>query len=162
MLNGIHYFLFFIFLLSLRPSIGIKDGDYYISYLKKYWYLVIATLLFGILYLNVIPFAFILYMIFLLFAFDSDGSPIALYTALKNSLKMIIYNFPVFLLLYLVLGILGILVHSLVGSALGYFEGFTIATVLYILFTPIQVAFITNIYIKFLHSQPTLYFHQPE
>lgn len=162
MLNGIHYFLFFIFLLGMRPSIGIKDEDYFTYYFKKYWYLLVATILFGIFYLYVIPFAFIIYMLFLLFAFDSDGSPASLLIALRNSGKMVIYNFPVFLVLFLLLLIIGILVHSLVGFALGYFEGFTIATVLYIVFTPIEVAFIMNLYIKFLHSQPALYFNQPE
>ncbi len=162
MLNGIHYFLFFIFLLGMRPSVGIKDEDYFLSHIKKYWYLLITTILFGILYLDVFPFAFIIYMLFLLFAFDSDGSPASLLMALRNSGKMVIYNFPVFLLLFLLLLIIGIMVHSLVGSALGYFEGFTIATLLYILFTPIEIAFITNLYIKFIHSQPALYFNQPE
>ncbi len=162
MLNGIHYFLFFLFLVGMRPSVGIKDRAYFEYYLTHYWYLLVATLLFGILYIDVIPFAFIIYMLFLLFAFDSDGSPAQLVTALRNSLKMAFYNFPVFALFFLLYIVLEVMLHYLVGFALGYFGGLTIAALLYILCVPLEVACLTNLYIKFLHSQSSLYFKQSE
>lgn len=164
-LNGIHYIILFLFLLGMRPSVGIKDREYFYFYCMKYWYLFIATICFGILYeelLYIIPLLLIFYMLFLLFVFDSDGSASSLIAALRNSGKMIFYNLPIFLVLFLVFVMMGIVVDFLVGFALGYFGGLTIATLLYIIFTPIYVAFITNLYIKLVHSQSVLYFQQPE
>lgn len=165
LLNGIRYTILFMFLLGMRPSVGIKDKDYFYYYCSKYWYLFIATICFGILYeefLYVIPLLLIFYILFLLFVFDSDGSVRALVPALINSGKMILYNFPIFFLLFLLFVMIGIVLDFLVGFALGYFGGLTSATLLYIVFTPIYVACITNLYIKLVHSQSTLYFQQPE
>lgn len=162
LLNSVHHFLFFIFLLAMRPSIDIKDRIYFGHYLKQYWYFVLVSIAFGISHLYVIPFAFIIYMVFLLFVFDSYGSKNELILALKNSVKMVVFNFPIFLILLAVLAIINIIVYYLVAFALGYFGGLTLAVLIYILFVPIQVAFISNLYIKFIHGQSSLYFKQPE
>lgn len=162
MLNGIHYFLFFMFVLGMRPSVGLKDRAYFEYYITKYWYLLVATLLFGIVCVDVIPFAFIVYILFLLFAFDSEGTSAQLLMAARNSGKMVLYNFPVFCLFFVAYILLELLLYGFVAFALGYFGGLTIATLLYILCVPLEIACLTNLYIKFLHSQPTLYFSQPE
>jgi hypothetical protein len=161
LLNGIRHFLYFIFLLGMRPSVDIKNWDYFKRYLQKYWYFLVITILFGLTQIYIIPFLFIFYMIFLLFMFDSYNSLQGIVTALKNSFFMILYNFPIFLLLYLVLGFIMWLVSLFIKLTLG-FGGLAIATLLYILFAPIQLVFIINLYIKFLHGQSSLYFKQPE
>ncbi len=162
LLNGMLHFLFFIFLLGMRPSVDVKNWNYFERYLKKYWYLFIITIALGISHVYIIPFIFIAYLLFLLFAFDSHGSGQEIIIAIKNSFKMIVFNFPVFFILFGVLGIINLILYFLVAFALGYFGGLTIASILYIIFVPIEVAFITNLYIKFLHGQPSLYFKQPE
>lgn len=165
-LNGILHLFFFLFLLKMRSSIGIKNRDYFEQYVRKYWYFLLISLLFGISYLYAIPFfgniVFLLYMLFLLFTFDSDGSSIQLIIAFKNSVRMLLYNFPIFLVLLGILSIINVILSFLIYFAIHYFGGLTIALLLYILVVPIQIALISNLYIKFIHAQPSLYFNQPE
>ena len=162
LLNSIWGFLIFMFTLGMRASVDIKNKDYFLYYSKKYWYLGIVTLLLSISHIFIIPFSFIFYVLFLLFIFDSYGSASEFILALKNSIKMLIYNLPIFLLLFFVLRFVNLILYALVAFALGYFGGLTIATFFYILFMPIHIAFIANLYIKFIHSQSSLYFNQPE
>lgn len=162
MLNSIRYGLIFLFALGLRPSIGQKTWDYFHENLQKFWYLMIAMILCGITGVYIIPFVFIWTLFFLFAAFDSHGSMSELLVACRSSFLMVLYNLPICILIYGLLGVINIVLYYLVAFALGYFGGLTIAVFLYILFIPIEVAIIANLYIKFIHGQPSLYFKQPE
>lgn len=161
-LSAILHFLFFVAILAMRPSTALKDWDYFYAYMSRFWVLLIITVFLGLSRLYIIPLSFITYMFFLLFAFDTRGSIGEMLIALRNGLLMMIYNLPICVLLWGVLALVNLALYSLVGLALGYFGGLTVAVFLYIVFVPIEIAFITNLYIKFVHSQSSLYFSQPQ
>ncbi len=162
LLNSMRYFLFFMFALALRPSVALKSWEYYHGYLKQFWYVMILTIVLGLLQVYLIPLFFIGYMFFLLFFLDTDGSFRAAPMAVRNGFLMLLYNIPICVVVYAALGVINVLLFYLIAFALGYFGGLTIAAFLYVLFVPIEVAIITNLYIKFMHSQSFLYFKQPE
>lgn len=170
LLDGIRYFLLFTFLLGMRPSVAVKDYDYFMEYFRKYWYLLALTIIMGMINIYLIPLWFIIffpflsiiYMLFLLFVFDGDSTIHGILSAFKRSIVMFVYNFPVFLVLIAALSVVNVVLYGLIAFALGYFGGLAIATLLYILFTPVQVVLIINLYIKYIHSQPLLYFKQVE
>ncbi len=163
-LNVMFHFLFFIFCLAMRPSTDIKDMDYFRSYLQRYWILLVGMIGLGIVRVLTIsvPFVFIWYVFFVLFAFDSNGSGNDVVKALKNGFMMLLYNFPVCVLLWITFLIINFILDGFIFFALGYFGGLTMAAILYIFFVPIEVALITNLYIKFVHGQSSLYFPQPK
>ena len=130
--------------------------------IKSKWYLLVLSIVLGISAAYYIPFLIIYYPLFLIFALDSASTLKASVLSLKNSAKMLLYNLPLFLIAYAIVGVLNFILHYLVAFALGYFGGLAFATVLYIIFIPIEVALLMNLYIKSLHSQPSLYFSQPE
>src|SRR3989304_5686694 len=74
MLNTVLHTMYFFACLTIRPSVAIKDKAYYRSYVMQYWYLLLLGVVLGNTYFFVIPFAFILYIFFVLFAFDGGGS----------------------------------------------------------------------------------------
>ncbi len=166
LLNGMLHFLFFFFALAMRPSVALKDWSYFRSYTERFWVLLVLTLILGVSQIYVIPiaglFIFIMYMFFLLFSFDTHGSMNELIRSMQNSFIMVLYNLPICAVLWGVLAVINFILYELVGFALGYFGGLTIAAILYILVVPIEVAFITNLYIMFVHSQSSLYFPQPK
>lgn len=162
LLNSMRYFLFFMFTLALRPSVDIKNWDYYYRYIQRFWYIMLLTIVLGLLHVYLIPLVFIGYMFFLLFFLDTDGSYQAIGLSIRNACLMVLYNLPLCLILFGTVGIINVFLFYLIAFALGYFGGLTIAAFLYIFFVPIEVALITNLYIKFMHGQSALYFKQPE
>lgn len=162
LLNSMLHFLVFIFALEIRPSVARKDEAYFVAYIKERWYLLVLTILLGVLPVYYIPLSFIWYMLFLFFALDTKGSVSELMFALKSSVKMLVYNLPLFVVIWAVVGLITVIMNFFVAFALYYFGGLTFAFILYILFVPIQIALIDNVYVKLLHDQPSLYFKQPE
>lgn len=161
-LNSMLHFFFFIFCLAMRPSTDIKDMAYFRSYIERFWLLLVVAILLGISRVYVVPFVFIWYIFSLLFAFDSGSSLNDLLRSFQNGFVMVLYNLPVCVALWAVLAVLNVVLYYFIGFALGYFGGLTMAAILYIFFVPIEVALITNLYIKFLHGQSSLYFPQPK
>lgn len=163
-LNSMHHVLFFLFCLAMRPSIGIKDVAYFRSYLTRFWilFLLALAIIFGVSRIYVVPLTFIWYIFSILFAFDSSGGLLDIVYALKNGFMMVLYNVPICAALWVALAAINVLLYYLVGFALGSFGGLTMTATLYLFFVPVEVAFITNLYIKFVHSQSSLYFSQPK
>ncbi len=162
MLNSMRYFCVFIFTLALRPSIEQKSWSYFYSYVQRFWYTMIFMILFGLFYVYVIPLSFIWTVFFLLAALDTHGSFGELRVAFRTSFIMLLYNAPICIILYGLLSVINLVLYYLIGFALGFFGGLTLAALLYIIFVPIEIALITNLYIKFIHDHPSLYFKQPE
>lgn len=160
LLNTTLHTIYFICCLSLRPSVAIKDKAYFIEYLTRYWYLLVLGIVLGNTYVFFIPLMFIFYMFFLLFAFDSGGTVKGLVRALRNAVAMLYYNAPLSIVLYAAVSLLTLALHSLVFFAWSLWGGLTITIILYLIFVPIEVALITNVYIKRLHDQPQFYFDQ--
>ena len=163
-LNVMFHFLFFIFCLAMRPSTDIKDMAYFRSYLQRYWILLVGMIGLGIVRVLIIsvPFVFIWYVFSVLFAFDSNGSGDDVLKALKNGFMMLLYNVPVCIALWATFLIINFILDRFIFFVSGYFGGLTMAAILYIVFVPIEVALITNLYIKFVHGQSSLYFPQPK
>ena len=164
-LNVIFHFLFFIFCLAMRPSTDIKDMAYFRSYIERYWIFLVGMILLGFLRVHFIsiPLFFLWYVFSVLFVFDSRGRIGDFRIALQNGFRMVLYNLPICLVLWLLFKIIDdfVLWYCIVFS-LEYFGGLTMAVILYIFFVPIEVALITNLYIKFVHGQSSLYFPQPK
>lgn len=160
--NGMLHFLFFIFCLAMRPSVALKDMDYFRSYSERFWMVMVLTVVLGLTHIYIIPLTFLIYILSLFFAFDTHGSVNELAVSLRNGFMMTLYNLPIFLILEGLIRIINFILFYLVGFALGNFGGLTLIVILYILIVPIEVAFISNLYIKFVHSQSSLYFPQPK
>ena len=164
-LNVIFHFLFFIFCLAMRPSTDIKDLNYFRSYLKRYWIFLAGMIVLGFVRVHFVsvPLIFIWYVFSVLFAFDSRSAAGDSLRALQNGFRMVIYNLPICAVLWLIFKIINDFILSYcIAFTLEYFGGLTMAAILYIFFVPIEVALITNLYIKFVHSQSSLYFPQPK
>ncbi len=162
LLNSIRYALIFVFALALRPSIGQKGWDYFYENIQKFWYILVAMILLGLSGAYIIPFFFVWYLFFLFALFDTHGTANESLRAVRTSFVMLLYNFPLCAVVYAVIGVMNIVLYYFIAFVLGYFGGLTIAVFLCILFVPIEVALIANLYIKFIHGQPSLYFKQPE
>lgn len=163
-LNGVRYFLFFVFALAMRPSVGLKNKEYFFEYLNRFKYALIATVLLGIVPsvfpIFAIPLVFLWWMFFLLFLFDSSGSFKAVIRAKAQATKLLFYNLPICIVLEIVKGIIGyLLLDKFVGWAIGW-GGLTLAIIVYLLVVPILVALICNFYIKKFHDQPDAYLNQ--
>lgn len=163
-LNVVRHFLFFVFVLSIRPSVSRKDQAYYFEYLNRFKYVLIATLLLGILPpffpVFAIPFVFLWWIFFLLFLFDSSGSFKSVLRAKAQATKLFVYNLPICILLEIVKDILGyLLLDKFVGWAIGW-GGLTLAIIVYMIVVPIVVALICNFYIKKFHDEPEAYLNQ--
>lgn len=162
MLNSMRWILIIIACLALRDSVTVKNRDYFISYLMNYWYVIIVALILGITGIEAIPFVSLWYIFFILFAFDTKGGCLSVLSKTRQSFLMLVYNLPVCFALYAVLSVMGIILYRLEAWALGYAVGLVFIMCLYCIFIPIQIALITNFYIKRLHEQPDLYFTQPQ
>jgi hypothetical protein len=158
----IRYSLVFIFVLALRPSVDLKSWEYYSSNIQKFWYLMIGLIVLGTSWLFAVPFVYMFTIFFVLAALDTHGALSELLIAARTSIRMLIYNFPICACAYAVLAAVNIFFFYLLKFVLGYFGGLTLAVFLCIVFVPIEVALLANLYIKFLHAQPSLYFKQPE
>jgi hypothetical protein len=162
LLNSIRYAIVFVFALALRPSIGKKGWSYFYENIEKFWYILVVMILLGLCGAYIIPFFFVWYLFFLFAIFDTHGTAKELIGAARTSFVMLLYNFPICAVAYAVIGVINIVLYYFIAFVLGYFGGLTIAVFLCILFVPIEVALIANLYIKFIHGQPSLYFKQPE
>lgn len=161
-LNSLNYFLIFMFCLGMRDSTIQKNKDYFFSYTRKFWYLLVTLVIVGTTPIFVIPFLFMWYVFFMLFTLDSFGAMKDVVRAARSGAVMIWYNLPLCAVIFFVLGLLNIALYESVTRMLGYWGGLTIATILYLIFIPIEVALLVNVYIKRLHDQPELYFDQPK
>lgn len=159
-LNGIRFFLFFIFALGLRPSVGIKNWQYFEEYLDRFKYAFAITIILGMTPIFAIPFFLQWYMFCLFFLFDSHGTMKDIISAKTRAAKLLWYNLPLCIVLEVVLRLIGYILYSLVAFALGYWGGLTLAVILYLLVIPIEVALICNIYIKKFHEQSDIYLNQ--
>ncbi len=162
--NTFFHSLVFLFCLVMRPSVGVKNLEYYRFYLHRFWWLLlISVVLGGFTPIFVVPLFFMTYIFFILFCFDTHGSIQELIQALRNSAVMLIYNLPLCVVFYVALAVVNyIFLYNLVAFVLGYWGGLTMVVILYLFFIPIEVSLLTNFYIKRLHDQPELYFVQPK
>lgn len=159
--NVILHALVFVFCLAMRPSVELKNLSYFSFYIKRFWLLGIITIALGVSNIYGIPFVFIFYLFFLLFVLDSHRTIRDLILSARNGFLMMVTNLPISILLECVLRIINFILFYLVATTFE-FGGLTSATVLYIIFVPVEIALITNLYIKFVHSQSSLYFPQPK
>lgn len=161
LINGTLFFIYFMFCLGMRSSVGVKDKEYFIAYLRSFWGLLVVTILLGLTPIFIIPLLFITYIFFLLFSFDTSGTMQGIMRAGRNSMVMVIYNLPIILLVYIGLSIINLVMYGLVAFSLGNWGGLTMVIIVYAVFVPIEIAVLSNVYIRRLNDQPELYFVQP-
>lgn len=167
----------FIVCLTARSSIKQKNYRYYFDYLKRYWYLLCIIFL---LYVRIngvpiksIPLMYSFSIILFLFTFDARPSLKALWRSGMNSLRFMVYNMPLLVLLELFVRLIDkvmIFINYLfVAAALVRpfhvggitFVGLSTA-MLSLILSPILIVILTNLYIKRVHDQPELYFPTPK
>lgn len=167
MAASLYGILFLAACFATRPSILQKDCAYFRTQFKKiilYWLAWGALRVVLIKY--AVPFGRILFSVgsvslcspalifFVLFFADSDGGLKNIFVSMWNSVKMIIYNFPLICVINLLFSV----------SVLFFSYFFYISTLMQImigaLLMPIGVCTYANIYIKKLHDQFDLYFKQ--
>ncbi|EKD48714.1 MAG: hypothetical protein ACD_64C00170G0001 [uncultured bacterium] len=161
LLATMYYLLTFVVVLALRPSIDQKGWDYFYDKVQKFWYLIAPMIILAIGGIDTVG-LFVWYLFFLFAAIDTHGTAQELLGSLRTSFIMIVYNLPVCIAAYVALWFINKLLDGLLSFVIGYFGGLTLAVLFYILLIPIQVALIANLYVKFIHGQPSLYFKQPE
>jgi hypothetical protein len=180
---GMWYGLLFTLYLAVRPSILPKSSSYFFSYGRHFFlFLCIALFYSWINYLMVfvlygcspvhmyeLGMSFIL-IFFALFFLDSRGYVVDGFYAFIRAIKMLVYNFPlcfilgtIFVLLFRAMGAFELMMARTImqTSALNVDQQLVaelVERVVYLLLLPIPVSFITNIYIKKVHEQFSLYF----
>lgn len=160
----------FIVCLTTRSSIKQKNYAYYLNYLKQYWYCLFLAM--AALYIKV-PLLYSLLIIFLLFIVDAQPSLNNMIYALINSMRFMLYNFPLFIILelfielaerliifinyYLLSGVFQVS-HAIIFALFATL----LVSIITLLFSPILIVILTNLYIKRVHDQPELYFPTPK
>ena len=163
-MTGIAYLLYTLLLLAVcfitRPSVVRKDCSYFRTQYKKmilYWVLWFILFLASSITQTLTPLlqvsAYSPWWIFLiLFCADSDGGLKNLFLSMWRTLKMIIFNYP----LLVVVGICFYLPIFIVNKYV--FISPLVRTLVASLLLPVGVCTFANIYIKKLHDQFDLYF----
>jgi hypothetical protein len=139
--------------LSTRPSMMQKKCDYFRSHMGYVCYM--ALFLFVIPMLmwpnGLAPW----YIFFLLFFIDSVQNVQNFLWSAWRALKMVVYNYPLLL-------VIGLFFYTPLFIFYSYVElASTAQNVLGAFLMPISVCTYTNVYIKKLHDQFDLYFRQP-
>lgn len=174
--------LIFFWIASIRPSIGIKDGSYFLRYATYFVSLIVSM---SIVFLSGVTVTALLFTLFpntelvglalyhgvttllscyvLFFLLESDGSLRSVFNVLKQALMFIVYNLPGLI----IFGGLFIAVSLLVGpvavSAVSSVSNmsFAAAYAFYIgslLFQFIALCFLHNYFIKRVHDHSELYY----
>lgn len=133
-------------ILFMRPSVALKNCAYFRSYAGRAFLLVTIGLLLYLVPRNVSVIAWLCYVNFSLFALDSDFYPMSLIKSGIRGLRMIIYNFPV----YVAFIVPAYLLESIVQTQYGF--------IIRMLSLLIWTALFVNLYVKRVHDQFTLYF----
>src|SRR4030095_1111164 len=162
-MHWINQWTLFTACLATRPSIMKKDWIYFKSHMYSFIYIAIVLFLIPKVYW---PTAFSPFYIFLvLFFLDSAQGPKDFLLSMWSSLKMIVFNYPL-------LVVIGICWGLLVGLSKFFIVTFIFANdtvglrfflcdIYGVCLLPIGVCFYANIYIKKLHDQFDLYFQSP-
>lgn len=151
--------LLFAAIVATRPSLFPKDCAYFRS--NMIYFLGVAGLLFILPY-GFWPTAFApFYFLVVLFFLDSEkklrmGTFNDIFLSIFNAIKMLVYNYPLLVVIGLILFAPVLCVYNYVLFAP------LLHNVLGALLLPITVCTYTNIYIKKLHDQFDLYFKQPK
>ncbi len=139
--------LFVAVCLSTRPSIAKKDWHYFAAQLSKF---VIYLLFFSFTSLSSDVSSFSVFWV--LFIADSTGGLKNLFLSFWYALKMVVFNYPLLVVLGLIFYVPVWLVHNT------FYITPMMKNILAALFLPIGVCTYANIYIKKLHDQFDLYF----
>jgi len=193
-------------LLAARPSVAIKNCAYFRSYIWRIVYVLPISLLINmgtsflmysvfdqyinislsptvvgaVLIMGIINWSVRIYVInYALFVLDSDASIKQVLKSLLYALKMVVYNYPFYIIVYIVHGLINagkyllflqitkwyysfVGMENMASGAIGllvirYSDMLVFAILIFFLY-----CFLTNFYIKKLHDQFTLYFGKNE
>jgi hypothetical protein len=167
LMRWLYQLVFFITCLATRPSIMKKDWTYFKS--RIYFFIYIA------IFLLLIPKAFWptawptltspFYIFLVLFFLDSAQDFKNFFFSLWNSLKMIMFNFPLLAIMSICYNVLLALNTYFIAPFIFMNDtvglGFALCDIFGVWLLPICVCIYANIYIKKLHDQFDLYFQSP-
>jgi len=97
-------------------------------------------------------------ILFNLFYLDSDKSFRSIIFSFIRSLKMVLYNYPAFLIMWTVFLSLWYLLMSILFKYFTYNVVFTIQLITFVFLVPLLICIFTNLYIKQVHEYFDLYF----
>jgi hypothetical protein len=170
--SWLYQLLLFATCLATRPSVAKKDCAYFRAHMFAFVYVAIYLIIWPP---HLWPTAFSPWDIFLiLFFLDSERGPKNFLFSMWYALKMIIFNFPLMVILGFLFNVSVYFYSTIYHSIIGYFVvdvqiwakmllfGLMLHNVLAILLIPIGICTYANIYIKKLHDQFDLYFKQPQ
>jgi hypothetical protein len=188
-------------LLAARPSVAFKNCAYFRSYIWRIIYImpisvlmdmgtgylmntifyphigipygITPALLGAILVMGILNWSAKIYIInYALFVLDSDASIKQVVQSLLYALKMVAYNYPFYIIVYIVHGLLSIGNHLLFlqltkllwseTDSIGMLVINYCNMLVFALLTFFLYCFLINFYIKKLHDQFTLYFGKNE
>lgn len=154
----------FIMILATRPSMQRKTYSYFMHYLQERWYLIALLWLATLFRMEWIPLFPIGIVLFTLFALDSPNTMQSVGKSLFRTLVMLTYNLPLWIVIFVAIFLVNalFLLSSMLFGFIGLVTFGTVLThLLSLLFLPVEICLITNVYIKKLHEQSNLYFPQP-
>lgn len=154
----IYELLFLLVCFSARLSVSLKDGSYFAVHLKR----IIPYWLFVPLF-SWSSSAYYLYIFTVLFFADSPGNPKSFFLSIWNGIKMVVFNFPLVVLMGALVygsGLAGtyLLLQSYMSYGIPVYPEFLITlNLIGALLLPIGVSLFTNIYIERCAAQSYLY-----
>ncbi|MCL4361033.1 hypothetical protein M1446_01605 [Candidatus Dependentiae bacterium] len=150
------YFWIFFLALSLRSSINIKDHNYFFKYFLRFGlqFIVLAILNY---YLDYQFFLLAFFIIWLNFIFDDYINLKNIYQSFLRSIKLILFNFPLILIISAILGSIKILTFYSISKLPIWFI-YKLDIINYVITLPVFLAIIINFYIKRVHEQFLIYY----
>jgi len=151
--------LFLAICFATRPSIMQKNCMYFREQFGKfllYWLMIFSAIANKFTGLFVLSSYSVAYIFFVLFFADSDGGLKSFFLSLWNTLKMIVYNAPLLVIMGFAFYVPMLIVCRLL------FDSPLLTIIVKALLLPIGVCTYSNIYIKKLHDQFDLYFKKAQ
>jgi len=148
--------MFFVTCMATRPSVMKKDYTYFRAQMPMFLYLVLFLIFFPKVFW---PGSLSQWHIFLvLFFADSDRRPKNFIFSMWYSLKMIIYNYPLLVIMGICLYLPVLLFNNILFVNLDSPNKILAMNFMSSLVLPIGICTYANVYIKKLHDQFDLYF----
>lgn len=161
------YFIFFSIIAYSIP-IAMLAAANKIVYLTQhihtlFYYLLLPVLLIPILVTFLMPPNLIVLYVsplltfLILFILDGDGSIKNVLKSVVRALKMMIYNYPFCILIFILFVICSVSYTVLIANLFGV-DSFLLSPIVSNAFLPIPLCILTNFYVKRLHEQFGLYY----
>lgn len=161
------YFIFFSIIAYLIPIALLLIGSkivYLTHHIHTFFYVLFLPFLLVPILITFLmpPNVIILYVsplltFFILFMLDSNGSIKSILASIVRAFKMMMYNYPLCILLFGFFVVCSVISTLLIAYLFGR-DSFLLSPIVSNAFLPIPLCILTNFYVKRLHEQFGLYF----